>query len=78
LTNASATLEGHNIGTNLQGKFFWQSFRLNKQERISSRGIELYYNYDGLASTTSYTQRAYLEVVKMATLVNGNFSVTFA
>lgn len=78
LTNASATLEGHNIGTNLQGKFFWQGFRLNKQERISSRGIELYYNYDGLASTTSYTQRAYLEVVKMATLVNGNFSVTFA
>jgi hypothetical protein len=78
LTSASLTMEGHNLGNNLKGNFFWQSFRLNKQERISSRGIELYYNYDGLASSTSYTQRAYLEVVKMATLVNGNFSVTFA
>jgi hypothetical protein len=73
------TLEGHEFQTDLAGQFFWQGFRLNKNERISSRGIELYYKYDGLDSTVStYTQRAYLEVVKMATLTNGKMEITYA
>ena len=60
----------------LPGRFFYQSFHLNRAERINSRGIEVYVNYDKLrniggGATTSYTLRSYVELLKSATLRDG-------
>lgn len=61
-----------NAQTTLGGKFFWCSSRLGKQERINSRGVELYFQLEDLpASTAGYVQRVYLEVMRTATLTNG-------
>tara|TARA_R110000737_G_scaffold235681_3_gene248314 strand:- start:1022 stop:2428 length:1407 start_codon:yes stop_codon:yes gene_type:complete len=71
--------EGLNQSQELGGKFFYQSFRLNRDERVGSRGIELYYKYDTLdPAVAEYVQRCYLEVAKVATLENGKFDVQFA
>jgi hypothetical protein len=54
----------------LAGSFFWCSQRLTSQERINSRGIELYFKFSGI-DAANYTQRVYLEVMRTATLQNG-------
>ena len=38
------------------GRFNWQSFRLNRNERINTRGLEFYYKYEGLDDSGPYTQ----------------------
>ncbi len=61
----------------LVGKFFYQAYKLNRNERVNQRGIELYQRYDGLRNLTdtavagSCTLRAYLELVRVATLKDG-------
>tara|TARA_R110000737_G_scaffold8916_1_gene24585 strand:+ start:50 stop:1558 length:1509 start_codon:yes stop_codon:yes gene_type:complete len=67
----------------LPGRFFYQSFHLNRAERINSRGIEVYVNYDKLrniggGATTSYTLRSYVELLKSATLQDGIMVPDFA
>ena len=65
----------------LRGKFFYQAHRLNKNERINSRGIELETTYSelpGLAPNLNYTQRVWIEVLRTATLNNGIFDCYFA
>tara|TARA_R110000803_G_scaffold88854_2_gene155871 strand:- start:1560 stop:3107 length:1548 start_codon:yes stop_codon:yes gene_type:complete len=76
----------------LSGNFFWCASRLNKNQRINSRGIELYFKVNELppvivrtdtdtaVATTSpgYTQRVYMEVVRTATLQDGYFQCYFA
>tara|TARA_R110000764_G_scaffold121830_3_gene209459 strand:- start:1389 stop:2942 length:1554 start_codon:yes stop_codon:yes gene_type:complete len=66
--------------TELDGRFFHLSQRLTSQERINSRGIELYFRYDGLptAPGTDYTQRVFLEVMRTATIQNGYTECYFA
>jgi hypothetical protein len=61
----------------LTGKFFRQAYRLNRSERVNSRGIELFHTYKTL-KTGSYTQRCWVESVKMANLSNGMMTIVDA
>ena len=76
---------------NLTSKFFWNGARLNKNQRINSRGIELYYKVNDMPALISrttaggvvhpspgYTQRVYMEVVRTATLNGGYFQCYYA
>ena len=76
---------------NLVSKFFWNGARLNKNQRINSRGIELYYKVNNLPNLISrtdvggnvygspgYIQRCYMEVVRTATLNDGYFQCYYA
>tara|TARA_R110000787_G_scaffold3291_1_gene13056 strand:- start:8436 stop:9896 length:1461 start_codon:yes stop_codon:yes gene_type:complete len=68
-----------NVG--LRGKFFYQAHRLNKNERINSRGIELETTYSALpdlGGALSYTQRVWIELLRTATLRNGVFDCYYA
>ena len=75
----------------LSGQFNWYAMRLNKNERINSRGIELYFKYDnvppprkvGIAEPPDvdgrgYIQRAWLEVIRTATLSDGYVQCYYA
>jgi len=68
---------GYNQQTSLSGRMFYLAQKLTKQERINSRGIELYFKYDDLPNNvpagfgTSYVQRVWLEVLRTATIQNG-------
>lgn len=57
------------------GRFNWLSYRLNRNERVNSRGIEYYYRYQGLNAAGGgggeYTQRSWLELAKVTTLTDG-------
>ncbi len=72
-------IEGHNQTDQLTNKFFYVANRLNRNERINSRGIELYFQMEDLpASTAGYVQRVYLEVMRTATLTNGYLECYYA
>ena len=62
----------------LASQFYWNACRLNKGERVNSRGIELYYRMNALPAGTNYVLRAYLETIKFATLKNGFVSTFLA
>ena len=79
------TYEGHPMNAQHEGlanNFFYQAYRLNRNERINSRGLELYNTYDmfanRLASTNTMTQRTYLELIRVAQLNDGVMDVYFA
>ena len=61
----------------LTNNFFWQSFKLNRNERINQKGIELYQKYLGLGNF-NHTIRVWLEVVKVATLRDGKLRSDYA
>ena len=70
---------GKEFDTNLPGFFFYHGQRLTAQERINSRGIELYFKYDELPSNThGYIQRVWLEIMRTATIQNGYTECYFA
>ena len=60
----------------LRQKFFFTAYRLNKGERVNSRGIELYDTRNPMPGDS--TLRAYLQVVKLATLRDGVMEIAFA
>lgn len=63
----------------LPGFFFYHAQRLTAQERINSRGIELYFKYDTLPSNVhGYIQRVWLEIMRTATIQNGYTECYFA
>tara|TARA_R110001592_G_scaffold361604_2_gene672707 strand:- start:3839 stop:5314 length:1476 start_codon:yes stop_codon:yes gene_type:complete len=67
--------------TTLRGQFCHQAHRLNRNERINSRGIELetlYSELPGLGANLNYTQRVWIEVLRTATLRNGMFDCYYA
>lgn len=80
--------EGYDQNSNLNGvvnKFFYQAFHLNRGERVNSRGIEYYFNYDKLqggivdgSTANNYTLRVYVEIMRMATLSDGMITTFFA
>lgn len=59
-----------------KGAFCWQAHRLNRNERVNSRGIEYQATYNTNAG--SRTSRIYLETVRMATLSDGKFNIVDA
>ena len=63
--------------SNLQGKFYYQAHRLNRNERINSRGIEYEQQYS-LIEDETFTQRTWIEVIKQAQLKNGVLDINFA
>lgn len=72
---------GHQCNLSLRGKFFYQAHRLNKNERVNSRGIELETTYSelpDLGGALNYTQRCWIEVLRTATLRNGIFDCYYA
>jgi hypothetical protein len=58
------------------GRFNWLAYRLNRNERVNTRGIEYYYKYDGLGNGGNYTQRSWLELAKLTTISNGFATTT--
>lgn len=62
---------------NLSGRYFYLASKLTSQQRINSRGIELYFQYEDLPNNVpdgfgvDYTQRVWLEVLRTATISNG-------
>jgi len=66
----------------LRGQFFFQAWRLNRNECISSRGIELYQTYNIITAladgTSTYTLKCWLEVLKYAELEDGKMTCYFA
>jgi len=60
----------------LLGRFNWLSYRLNRNERVNTRGIEYYYKYDGLGDGGNFTQRSWLELAKLTTISNGFATTT--
>tara|TARA_R110002096_G_C14586892_1_gene721693 strand:+ start:501 stop:1928 length:1428 start_codon:yes stop_codon:yes gene_type:complete len=77
-------LSGVNVGkfeskepsTDLRGTQFWQGHKLLGVDRVDSRGIDLHMAMP-LADSV-HTQRAWLEVLRYATLVDGEFNCYFA
>lgn len=76
-TLTSETYNGAVQKTYLTGKSFYHAHRLNRNERVNSRGIELELKYSAIPIGT-YTQRTWIEVVREATLTNGVLDTTFA
>jgi len=59
------------------GRFNWLAYRLNRNERINSRGIEYFTKYEGLDNDGGlYTQRAWLELAKISVLQAGFVTTT--
>ena len=59
-------------------QYFYQAHRLNRNERINSRGIELETTYSDLDGGVDFTQRVWIEIVRSATLKNGMFDCYYA
>ena len=76
LSVAEDTFEGCDMRENLQGVFCWQSHRLNRNERVNSRGIEYQVKYE--TNGGSRTQRIWVESVRIATLEDGVFQTADA
>ena len=53
------------------GRFNWLSYRLNRNERVNTRGLEYYYKYEALGNGGNFTQRSWLELAKVTTLAGG-------
>ena len=71
------TFEARAENTNLSGKFFWTAYKMPDGERVNSRGLELHNKMVALPTGT-YTQRAYIECVRVANLNDGVFSTHYA
>jgi hypothetical protein len=73
--------EGRLQSDNLAGQQLWTGFRLNRGERVGSKGVELTMDISNLViadGDKKYTQYSYLEVLKYATLKDGQIEVFFA
>ncbi len=68
---------GQRQDVNLKAQFYFQSHRLNRNERINSRGIEYEQNYSSIGAGP-FTQRTWIEVIKQAQLKNGILDINFA
>lgn len=53
------------------GRFNWLSYRLNRNERVNSRGLEYFYKYEGLGDGGNFTQRSWLELAKITMISDG-------
>ena len=62
----------------LDGQFFWNAYRLNRNEVVDSRGIELEVQY-GLVQNATHTYRTWLEMVREGQLDKdtGSYNIDF-
>ena len=77
LTITTHGFEGNIQNTGLSGRFFWNSIRPNRAERVNSRGMDLTYKNPNLTAGT-YTLRVWLELLKVCELVDGKMTSRFA
>ena len=75
-TPGAIEFEDFPADSDLRQKFFYTAFRLNKGERVNSRGIELYDTRTTMSGSS--TLRCWLQVMKVAQLKDGMFSMSFA
>jgi hypothetical protein len=75
-TPGAIDFEGYSAKEDLRQKFFYTAYRLNKGERVNSRGIELYDTRTTMSGSS--TLRCWLQVMKVAQLKDGMFSMGFA
>ena len=78
--SADTTYQLHSLNSTtdgLNGNFHHICYRLNRNERVNSKGIELEFTYSKVGSG-SYTHRSWIELIKTATLENGKFSTDFS
>jgi len=71
-------VEQRQLDNQLRSTSMWTCDRLNRNERINSRGIELYATWDYFENVVPHTLNAWLEVVRYAVLEDGQFTVTWA
>jgi hypothetical protein len=77
--NYQQNLGGSNAGSPaLQARFNWNGFRLNRNERVNSRGVELYYRFQALDNQGTYIQRSWIELVKLTQIVDGYVTTELA
>ena len=70
-------VSGRDFETNADTKFTFVEDRLNRNERINSRGIELYETWGDLPDK-KFTLRCWLEVVRLCVLEDGVLTPSFA
>ena len=79
---ANLQYEGMGQSSNLCGRQFWLGFRLNRAERVGTKGVEVQVDYADLRATEDkvgqYTQHSILEVTKKAVLNKGQLEVMYA
>ena len=75
-TPGSVDFEGYAADPQLSSRLFYTAYRLNKGERVNSRGIELYDTRSLMDATT--TLRVWLQVVRMASLRDGMLEIAYA
>jgi len=74
--NASYTYLAYDqssVDEGLAGKFHHIAYRLNRNERVNGRGIQLELQYGGFNNASTFTHRAWMELAKEAVLENGTF-----
>tara|TARA_R110000824_G_scaffold44205_1_gene128710 strand:- start:4426 stop:5928 length:1503 start_codon:yes stop_codon:yes gene_type:complete len=76
LTPGSVDFEGYDSQEGLQSKFFWTAYRLNKGERVNSRGIEVYDTRATVGEPSTF--RCWLQLMRVASLRDGMFSMSYA
>lgn len=62
---------------NFKGSQFWQALRLNRGERVNSRGIELYFKMEEMPAH-GFVQRCWLETLRVAELKDGILECYYA
>lgn len=68
---------GTDLKSDLRGRANWACWRLNRNERVNSRGIELYEKRETMANDDT-TIRVWLQVVRMAQLMDGKMEIVYA
>ncbi len=72
----SAAAGGSALNVDLRSRGNWHCYRLNRNERVNSRGIELYDQRTTMSGAS--TLRAWVQVVRMAQLNEGRMEVVYA
>jgi len=75
-TPGAVEFEDFPADSDLKQKFFYTAYRLNKGERVNSRGIEIYDTRTTMSGPSTF--RCWLQVMKVAQLTDGMFSMSFA
>ena len=64
------------LNSDVRSRANWQCFRLNRNERVNSRGIEVYDRRTTMSGSSTF--RAWIQVVRMAQLSDGMMEVMYA